>query len=159
MGGAVHRTRPADGLYLTCDDSDWRLRCGIESLFLPQDEAAGLEAAVRAGTAVATVRVDGSGHAALLGVQPTDRRLCSRRRGGGAAPPGEVRSGGQNVPEKDLLMPLVVSVTVTSVKTTVIGGLHEGEKLAVTVSEKLALPFCTGKSPAAETSTLLTAFG
>ena len=68
VGGAVQRTRPADGLYLTCDDSDWRLRCGIESLFLPQDEAAGLEAAVRAGTAVATVRVDGSGHAALVAV-------------------------------------------------------------------------------------------
>ena len=68
VGRAVQRTRPADGLYLTCDDSDWRLRCGIESLFLPQDEAAGLEAAVRAGTAVATVRVDGSGHAALFGV-------------------------------------------------------------------------------------------
>ena len=68
VGGDVLRARPAEGLYLTCDDSDWRLRCGIESLFLPQDEAAGLEAAVRAGTAVATVRVDGSGHAALVDV-------------------------------------------------------------------------------------------
>ncbi len=71
VGGDVLRTRPTDGLYLTCDDSDWRLRCGIESLFLPEDEAAGLEAAVRAGTAVASVSVDGSGHAALLGVQPS----------------------------------------------------------------------------------------
>lgn len=46
-------------------------------------------------------------------------------------------------------MPLVVSVTVTSPKTTVIGGLHLGWKVAVRVSEKFALPFWTGKSPAA----------
>ena len=51
-GGRLGRRRrcsagpPAEGLYLTCDDSDWRLRCGIESLFLPQDKAAGLEEAV-----------------------------------------------------------------------------------------------------------------
>jgi uncharacterized membrane-anchored protein len=34
------RTRPADGPYLACDDRDWQLKCGIESLFLPQDKAA-----------------------------------------------------------------------------------------------------------------------
>jgi uncharacterized membrane-anchored protein len=68
VGGAVQRTAPADGLYLTCDDSSWRLECGIESLFLPQDEALALEEAVREGTAVATVKVDAAGHAALLGV-------------------------------------------------------------------------------------------
>lgn len=34
------RERPDGGTYLACDDGDWRLRCGIESLFLPQDEAA-----------------------------------------------------------------------------------------------------------------------
>lgn len=32
--------RPDDGLYIRCTDADWQLRCGIESLFLPQDEAA-----------------------------------------------------------------------------------------------------------------------
>ena len=49
VGCASARTRLADGLDLTSDDSDWRLRCGIESLFLPQDEAPGwwCEAAVR----------------------------------------------------------------------------------------------------------------
>jgi uncharacterized membrane-anchored protein len=68
VGGPVRRTPPADGLYLTCDDSSWQLRCGIESWFLPQGEAAGLEAAVRAGAAVATVKVDDAGHAALVDV-------------------------------------------------------------------------------------------
>ena len=70
VGGPVQRTEPADGVYLTCDDSSWRLECGIESWFLPQDEARALEDAVRGGTAVATVKVDGSGHAALTGIRP-----------------------------------------------------------------------------------------
>jgi uncharacterized membrane-anchored protein len=70
VGGEVQRTRPTDGLYLTCDDSDWRLSCGIESWFLPQDEALALEEAVRGGTAVATVKVDGRGNAALVAVTP-----------------------------------------------------------------------------------------
>ena len=68
VGGPVQRTVPEDGPYLRCDDSGWRLRCGIESLFLPQDRAAAVQDAVDAGTAVATVRVDSAGHAALLGV-------------------------------------------------------------------------------------------
>ena len=68
LGGPVVRTPPADGLYLACDDSDYRLRCGIESWFLPQDEAAGLQDALRGGTAHASVKVDASGHAALVAV-------------------------------------------------------------------------------------------
>src|SRR6266536_3018817 len=47
-------------------------------------------------------------------------------------------------------MSLVVSVTVTFVYSTVIGGLHGGWKVAVSVSEK---------SAAVETSSLFTAFG
>jgi len=47
-------------------------------------------------------------------------------------------------------MLLVVSVTVTSVQRIVIGGLHDGWNVAVSVSEKLAFPFWTGKSPSAE---------
>ena len=68
VGGPVQRTAPAEGLYLTCDDSSWRLECGIESWFLPQDEAAGLQDSLRGGMAVATVKVDAAGHAALIGV-------------------------------------------------------------------------------------------
>jgi hypothetical protein len=48
-------------------------------------------------------------------------------------------------------MPLVVSVTVTFVKRTVIGGLHGGWNVAVRVSENSAFPFCTGKVPSFET--------
>jgi uncharacterized membrane-anchored protein len=69
VGGSVQRTRPSDGMYLTCDDSEWRLSCGIESWFLPQDEARALEEVVRGGTAVATVKVDGGGNAALVAVE------------------------------------------------------------------------------------------
>lgn len=70
VGGPVMRTRPARGLYLACDDRSWRLRCGIESWFLPQDKAAALGERLAAGTAVATVRVDARGRAALMAVQP-----------------------------------------------------------------------------------------
>ena len=68
--GAVTRQRPSRTPYLSCDDRDWRVRCGIESLFLPQDEAAALQADVGDGGMVAVVKVDGRGHAALLRVEP-----------------------------------------------------------------------------------------
>src|SRR6266498_4791865 len=57
------------------------------------------------------------------------------------------------------VMPLVVSVTDTFVNSTVIGGLHDGWNTAVTDRVQSALPFWTGKSPAAETDALLTALG
>ncbi|MGL5816819.1 MAG: GDYXXLXY domain-containing protein [Phycicoccus sp.] len=69
VGGPLRRTRPAEGPYLACDDSESRLRCGIESWFLPQDDARALEDAVAGGTVRATVRVDGRGHAALVAVR------------------------------------------------------------------------------------------
>jgi uncharacterized membrane-anchored protein len=62
------RTRPEDGVYLTCDDRSWRLRCGIEDWFLPQDEAATAEDDLADG-AVAVVRVDGRGNAAVVGLE------------------------------------------------------------------------------------------
>lgn len=68
-GGTPTRSRPADGPYLRCSDAQWRLRCGIESWFLPQSEASGLERAVAQGTAVARISVDGRGNAALLDVE------------------------------------------------------------------------------------------
>lgn len=64
------RERPEDGPYLACSDRDWRITCGIESLFLPQDEAREMERAVNDGEMVATIRVDGRGHAALISVDP-----------------------------------------------------------------------------------------
>jgi uncharacterized membrane-anchored protein len=62
------RERPADGPYLACDDRSWQIRCGIESWFLPQDEAAAAEDLLRDG-AVAEVRIDGRGNAAVVGVR------------------------------------------------------------------------------------------
>ena len=67
--GSYSRSRPEDGPYLTCDDRDWRIRCGIESWFVSQDEAADLEDAVGAGTMVAVIKVDGRGHAAIVGLE------------------------------------------------------------------------------------------
>ena len=66
--GSYTRSRPEDGPYLTCDDRDWRIRCGIESWFLPQDEAAAMQEEVADG-AIAVVKIDGRGHAALVSVE------------------------------------------------------------------------------------------
>ena len=63
------RERPSGPPYLTCNDRDWRLRCGIESLFLPQDEAASMQADLGDGSMVAVVKVDGRGNAALMRVE------------------------------------------------------------------------------------------
>jgi hypothetical protein len=68
VGGDVQRTPPTTGLFLACDDSDWRLRCGIETAYVPSSEPDELRAALLGDDAVATVRVDGSGHAALIGL-------------------------------------------------------------------------------------------
>ena len=62
------RERPEDGPYLACDDRSWQVRCGIESLFLPQDTARETEDLLRDG-AVAEVRIDGRGNAAVVDVR------------------------------------------------------------------------------------------
>lgn len=62
------RERPEDGPYLACDDRSWQIRCGIESYFLPQEEAAATEDLLREG-AVAEVRIDGRGNAAVVDVR------------------------------------------------------------------------------------------
>jgi uncharacterized membrane-anchored protein len=62
------RERPADGPYLACDDRSWQIRCGIESWFLPQDEARETEDLLRDG-AVAELRVDGRGNAVVVDVR------------------------------------------------------------------------------------------
>jgi uncharacterized membrane-anchored protein len=63
------RERPSDGRYLRCDDHGWQVRCGIESYFLPQDEAASVQDDVRDGKLVAVVKVDGRGNAAIVGLE------------------------------------------------------------------------------------------
>lgn len=63
------RQRPEDGPYLACTDLEWRIRCGIESWFLPQDKARDLERKVAEDGALATIKVDSRGHAALVGIE------------------------------------------------------------------------------------------
>lgn len=68
-GGPAVATQPEAGPFLRCHDDGWRLSCGIESWFLPQDEALAMEQAVRGGDAVAEVRIDRRGNAALVDVR------------------------------------------------------------------------------------------
>jgi uncharacterized membrane-anchored protein len=63
-------SRPEEAPYLACDNHGWRLACGIESWFLPQDEAAAFQEMVGSGDAVATARIDSRGNAALVAVEP-----------------------------------------------------------------------------------------
>jgi uncharacterized membrane-anchored protein len=67
--GTPTRTRPDDGPYLACTDRNYEVRCGIDSWFLPQDEARELEGAIRDGDVVARVRIDDRGNAALVAVE------------------------------------------------------------------------------------------
>ncbi len=67
-GGALTAEEPPSGRYLRCDTDGWQVRCGIESLFASQDEALRIEQQLAAG-AVAVVRVDGSGNAAVVRVE------------------------------------------------------------------------------------------
>lgn len=63
------RTRPDEGPYLACESDGWSTTCGIESWFLPQAGAKALEERVAGGTAVAVIRIDGRGNAALVDVE------------------------------------------------------------------------------------------
>ncbi len=65
----VATDRPSEGPFLKCHDDGWRLSCGIESLFVPQDGAREIETEVNGGHAVAVVKVDSRGNAALVSVQ------------------------------------------------------------------------------------------
>lgn len=64
------RERPDGGTYLACDDRHWQIRCGIESFFVPQDEARELEDALSDGDMVARIKVDWRGNASVVAVEP-----------------------------------------------------------------------------------------
>jgi uncharacterized membrane-anchored protein len=68
-GVRLDRRRPAGPPYLACVSSGYAVRCGIESLFASQNQARRLEAALAGGEAVATIRVDRRGHAAVVSVE------------------------------------------------------------------------------------------
>lgn len=61
--------RPASGPFVRCHDDGWRLDCGIDSWFLPEGKAAAAGRAVLDGSAVAVVRIDARGNAALVEVR------------------------------------------------------------------------------------------
>lgn len=68
-GGEPTAQRPAAPPYLACSADGVPLDCGIGSLFASQEEARRLEQ-VLAGNAVATLRVDARGNAAVVSVGP-----------------------------------------------------------------------------------------
>jgi uncharacterized membrane-anchored protein len=72
VGSPAVAQRPESGPFLRCKDEHWRLRCGIDSFFLAQDEAYEMEQAVQQGEAVATVMIDSRGNAALVEVDIRD---------------------------------------------------------------------------------------
>lgn len=67
MATGVSNDRPAEVPFLKCHDDGWRLSCGIESFFVPQDRAREIETDL-GGDAVAVVKVDSRGNAALISV-------------------------------------------------------------------------------------------
>lgn len=69
VGGPTQSSRPGQGPYLRCDQ-DWQLRCGIDSYFMPQADAARMDRELRDGQVTAVVRVDGRGNAALIRLEP-----------------------------------------------------------------------------------------
>ncbi len=69
-GAGWSTARPGAGPYLSCAADGWRIRCGIESWFADQDEARIVGERLGRAGGVATVRVDGRGHAVLVGLDP-----------------------------------------------------------------------------------------
>jgi len=71
-GKRAVKVQPESEPFLRCKDESRRLRCGIDSWFLPQDEALAMEQEVRNGRAVAVVKIDSRGNAALVDVRVLD---------------------------------------------------------------------------------------
>jgi uncharacterized membrane-anchored protein len=63
------RSRPETGPYLACDDRYWQIRCGIESWFASQSEARRLGRELAEDGAIAVVRIDSRGNAALVDLE------------------------------------------------------------------------------------------
>ncbi|MDO5628734.1 MAG: GDYXXLXY domain-containing protein [Mobilicoccus sp.] len=67
-GGTPVTTRPDSGPYLTCHSTGWEIDCGVHSWFVDQEQARELERHLDG--AVAVVRVDDRGRAALVDLIP-----------------------------------------------------------------------------------------
>lgn len=61
--------RPDSGTYLTCATAGWPFSCGIESWFADSAEARRLEEAMRDTGAIAEVKIDSRGNAAIMGLR------------------------------------------------------------------------------------------
>jgi uncharacterized membrane-anchored protein len=68
LGEAVGK-RP-DGPVLRCEADDGGVDCGIESFFASEDRARQLDRALRDRGAIARLKVDGAGRAAIVGLDP-----------------------------------------------------------------------------------------
>lgn len=66
--GTYVLNRPVTGPFLACAKRRGSVSCGIESLFASQDRAKDLEVTL-AGSAVAKVRIDRAGRAAVIGLE------------------------------------------------------------------------------------------
>lgn len=100
VGARATSDRPS-GPYIAChvmtfDDS---ATCGIETWFVSQEQAPRLEDALRSGGAVAKIKVDGRGHAAIVGVErarPGERPSGATSGSGTSAPDGETGPAGDH---------------------------------------------------------------
>ncbi len=71
-GSGTRRKPPTDGPFMRCH-ADGEVRCGIESFFASQREARRLERALARRGAIARVKIDGAGRAALVDLEaPTE---------------------------------------------------------------------------------------
>lgn len=61
--------RPDSGTYLTCSPTGWPFSCGIESWFADPAEALRIEEAMRDKGAIAEVKIDARGNAAIMGLR------------------------------------------------------------------------------------------
>lgn len=67
--GAPVRVRPESGLYLTCNNLNGQVRCGIETWYVPPSDPDGILPAVTSGEALAHLRVDARGNASLVSLR------------------------------------------------------------------------------------------
>ena len=66
----ILRDRPSGQPALRCQARNDTLHCGIESFFASEDQARRLDQALRVRGAIARVRIDGAGRAAIIGLDP-----------------------------------------------------------------------------------------